>query len=162
MNSLSRTNCLKDADYQFTGCLLGYIQRKTGCEDWRTCANFTSYREQLTWTQNVAIEKVQEESGCLPRCTFTKYQFVQSSQVEVVWSRAWVSSFYLDTGTSYQEVTESYRYNAETVMGDFGSYLGLFLGWSILSLAGDSLTSSVPDGLATLLGRLATRQIETK
>ena len=47
-----------------------------------------------------------------------------------------MSSFYLDTGTSYQRVIESYRYNAETVMGDFGSYLGLFLGWSILSLAG--------------------------
>jgi hypothetical protein len=83
------------------------------------------------------MKKLQLASNCLPKCQFTKYEYTETTKEEAAWNKAWISAFYLaPSSPSYSVVTESYRYSLQTVFTDFGSYSGLYIGWSLLTIAG--------------------------
>ena len=57
---------------------------------------------------------------------------------KIDWLVDFNSSLYLGPkNPAFVKSQEYYRYNIENFVGDFGSYLGLFLGWSILSIVGN-------------------------
>ena len=50
----------------------------------------------------------------------------------------WVSSFYLQPQVAaVKHIVEKYQYDLSHLIADFGSYIGLFLGWSLLSISKD-------------------------
>ena len=76
-------------------------------------------------------------TGCLARCKYTKYEFEKLSSEQVTWKTNWTSSLYISPGSpSYKLVLEVYKFEMADLVADFGSYIGLFLGWSVLSFYG--------------------------
>ena len=50
----------------------------------------------------------------------------------------WASSFYLQPQpAALKHIVEKYQYDYSHLIADFGSYIGLFLGWSLLSISKD-------------------------
>ena len=98
-------------------------------------------------------------------------KFDLKDEIDVTWRKDWVSSFYLSTdSTTYQISTEYYSYDlqvsstlfiqalqssdmilAQDLIGSVGGYLGLFLGWSVMSLI-----TSVPSWSKLLWSKLCT------
>ena len=134
-----RRPCVHKQDYKFTECLRDHIHQTSNCSLPDACSGpaFAAFFDLLAWSQEASLRNLTKSSGCLPKCSYLTYQFMQESRVVAGWHRAWLSSFYLSPSSpSMEEVVESFLYDLSSVVGDLGSYLGLFLGWSILSLAG--------------------------
>ena len=152
-----RRPCVHKQDYKFTECLRDHIHKTSNCFLPGKCSGpaFAAFFNLLVWSQEASLKNLTQSSGCLPKCSYLSYQFLQQSSVGVGWHRAWLSSFYLSPSSpSMEEVVESFLYDSSSVVGDLGSYLGLFLGWSILSLAG-WLASLLSILLLTLYSRYA-------
>ena len=50
----------------------------------------------------------------------------------------WVSSFFLlPQAAAVKNTVETYKFTFSDLIADFGSYIGLFLGWSLLSMSKD-------------------------
>ena len=50
----------------------------------------------------------------------------------------WVSSFFLlPKAAAVKHIVETYKFTYSDLIADFGSYVGLFLGWSLLSISKD-------------------------
>ena len=47
--------------------------------------------------------------------------------------------------STFKSIVEKYEYGTSELIADFGSYLGLFLGWSLLTI-----TQDIPAGLRWL------------
>ena len=142
--------CTEVTDYSFTACLYDYVQTVTNCTiDWSNgttdpslCPldfNLQEYHNILyDLFQLRSLKKIIKTTGCLPKCKYTKYEYEEQANEKVNWKTEWISSFYIGTKyTSYESVVEYYVFGAEDLLADFGSYLGLFLGWSLLSISRD-------------------------
>ena len=89
-------------------------------------------------TLNTSLNDLISMSGCHPKCDYKRYKFKQSVQEKIVWKADYMSSFFLAIKKpSIHILNQYYKYDWETFVGDFGSYLGLFLGWSLLSILGN-------------------------
>ena len=88
---------------------------------------------QLTSAKN--LTKV---TGCLTKCKYTRHDYQEQANEAVKWKTDWISSFYLmPKSASSEYIEEYYEYKFGDLLADFGSYLGLFLGWSLLSISRD-------------------------
>ena len=59
----------------------------------------------------------------------------------VDWRRNWISSFFLGPDSpSHEKAVEYLSYDLQDLVGDIGGYLGLFLGWSLMSMCGQAPT----------------------
>ena len=59
----------------------------------------------------------------------------QRVDTELYWERDWLSEVYIQAKTSsVTQTTEYFVYDSSDLIGDIGGYLGLFLGWSLLSI----------------------------
>ena len=84
-------------------------------------------------------------------CTYIirTYEIVEKSREEATWGRSWSASFYLDVKTSSftRQVTRSqgdmlhalcqdefYAYDIWDLTSGLGGLMGLFIGWSFLSI----------------------------
>ena len=73
----------------------------------------------------------------LPKCQIREFNIEVKKKTEVVWASNWTSSFYLEPHSASHEVSEEFlSYDVGALIGDVGGFLGLFLGWSLLSLFG--------------------------
>ena len=149
VESINKPNepCTEDLQFSFTKCLLDYVQTKNNCKiDWRNVTtdptfcpldfNLNAYHNTLMNLQTASVANVTKTTGCLPKCKYTKYEFEMLTSENVNWKTDWISSFYIGPKSqSYISVKEYYQFGNEDLLADFGSYLGLFLGWSVLSIS---------------------------
>ena len=60
---------------------------------------------------------------------------VENNREEANWGRYWSASFYLDVKTSsFIKQTEFYAYDIWDLTSGLGGLMGLFIGWSFLSI----------------------------
>ena len=60
---------------------------------------------------------------------------VEHNREEATWGRNWSASFYLDVKTSsFIQQTEFYAYDIWNLTSGLGGLMGLFIGWSFLSI----------------------------
>ena len=59
----------------------------------------------------------------------------------VDWRRNWISSFFIRPDCpSHEKSVEYLSYDLQDLVGDVGGYLGLFLGWSLMSICAQAPT----------------------
>jgi hypothetical protein len=74
-------------------------------------------------------------SGCAPKCQHLKFVYNPGTEQKIDWQVNFNSSFFLGPkNPSFTQIQEYYQYDYADFVGDFGSYLGLFLGWSFFSI----------------------------
>ena len=139
-------SCTEVENYSFTKCLQNYLENKTNCYiEWFTdnldekCGyeNLFEYYQLLYKIKQVPLKTVFQKSGCYPKCTFADYDYEIKTKNRVDWETNWTSSFYMGPkSSSYTKSVEYYSYDSNDLLGDVGGYLGLFLGWSLLSIFG--------------------------
>ena len=149
---------MNDTNFSIKKCLQDYIKRKTNCHvDWFTdgqddnCSgeNLKEYLDLLIWIKEIPLAKLSEESGCYQKCRIRKFNYEIKSKKRVDWATNWTSAFYLEPmSASYQKSEEYVSYDVSDMLGDVGGYLGLFLGWSLLSIVG-----AVPTCLNKLISK---------
>ena len=60
---------------------------------------------------------------------------VLDSLKNIEWKKDWMSEVYFQSNGIKEVSKEYYTYESSDLLGDFGGYLGLFLGWSLLGLS---------------------------
>ena len=69
------------------------------------------------------------------KCKEYKYSITVVSDEKINWKNDWVSEVYIQSGFATREKLLRYlSYDQVFIIGDLGGYLGLFLGWSLLSM----------------------------
>ena len=177
INKIERP-CESDPTYSYRNCLMELAEKNSNCSikvftNKFNCSStgLDSLIAILTSLRGSAENDVVFDTGCVPKCQNLQYKFDLKDETDVTWRKDWVSSFYLSTdSTTYQISTEYYSYDlpvsglstkiqalhcsqvifAQDLIGSVGGYLGLFLGWSIMSLI-----TSVPSWSKLLWSKLS-------
>ena len=135
-------DCIEEGDHSLTLCLKNYIRSQLRCDiDWfqagagSQCSpdNLQKYFDFLINLKQAATSEIVAQSGCLPGCKMTQYS-LQTRRKRIDWSANWTASVFLQPRSAVVEhSTEYYSYDLNDLIGDVGGYLGLFLGWSVLT-----------------------------
>ena len=140
--------CTHDKDYSFTRCILNFIERETRCvinwneptSDKDTCSqniDLRKYKDLFDFIKLSSSSNLSQVTGCKPKCKQTTYKYIEEEKGPLNNSQ-WVSSMYLlPQEATTTHVTEKYEFGLSNLIADFGSYIGLFLGWSFLSMSSD-------------------------
>ena len=136
--------CEENFEYSFSQCLTSFVEKRSNCtihlpsengeiqcsfQGFQLYQNYSRTLKQLSYLDLIVT------TGCQPKCRLRKFIYEEKSSEEIVWKHDWISAFYLEPKTvSYTKINEHYLYQLEDFIGDFGSYLGLFLGWSLVSV----------------------------
>jgi len=97
--------------------------------------DITSYQNALSKALLARWLKLSEMTGCMPLCAVRSFTFVEKTSEDADWARNWSSAFYLDVKTSsYIHQTEFYAYDVGELASGLGGFMGIFLGWSFLSM----------------------------
>ena len=156
--------CNSYNQYSYTDCLRNYVNRISKCNfdilsnTFNNCSSNALVKlndtlNELKYSTKMDIIK---KTGCKPKCNTQKYDFQITKDEDITNMRKeWISSFYLSTKTTTNlKSVETYSYDEQVNMktqinvnfifqlfcalqdliGAIGGYLGLFLGWSALSL----------------------------
>ena len=96
------------------------------------------YQELLQFIKHDSTTNIAEVTGCSPKCELTTYKFIEDGEKKLHNETKWVSSlFLLPQAAAVKNIVERYQYTISDLLADFGSYIGLFLGWSLLSMSKD-------------------------
>ena len=152
-------HCELEPGYRYTECLMDYARGQSECSvdvfanDFNcTSVGLDALIKTLVMIRTSTKKEIVEVTGCHPKCEIYKYSFHVKRETNVTWKKDWVSSFYLSAETTtYQMSMENYSYDAQVsniqetfyhhfpiiiqdLIGSIGGYLGLFLGWSVMSI----------------------------
>ena len=137
---MKRTDCIDDFLMEQLECFLPWSKTKIQRNDWEVCSgNLTNFRAVHTNTTSEENLKKLKLKGCLKPNCFQTY-----------WKKSYVSYGNGDpncTRLSFGLLSDAYTIkHREILLADFstfvvdcGSYLGLFLGASILSITDNAL-----------------------
>ena len=137
--------CNEDADYSLSTCLREYAFRKSKCkielfsgeQDKKnacTKAGFELYIKTLEYLKQADISKIVKVSGCNSKCKTTQYSY-EKSMKKVSWQTNGQSEVYIQAkSTMVKYLTEHYSFDFNDLISSVGGNLGLFLGWSFLTL----------------------------
>ena len=82
----------------------------------------------------IEIVLVVRKSGCYPKCRVTKYSF-EKIERPMNWNSAWSSEVFVQAASSEVEYSEEYyTFDENDLVSSVGGNMGLFLGWSVLTL----------------------------
>jgi hypothetical protein len=141
------TPCIAEPNYSYRKCMFAFIARMSGChlawvsphnEKYTPCISreqLLAYNEYLMFTINTPSAKLERETGCLARCKYKEFSFIQKSKEDITWKHNWSSSFFLEaerTMVKYEE--ELWAFDSDDTINGIGGALGLFLGWSLLDI----------------------------
>ena len=154
-------HCQADSDYSYTQCLMDYVRETSDCSIDVFANDFSCTPDgldilfkSLVKIRTSTKKEIVKMTGCYPKCEVYKYSFHLKQETNVTWKKEWLSSFYLSAETTaYQISMENYSYDTQVsrlqnsvnassnefpdiqdLIGSIGGYLGLFLGWSVMSI----------------------------
>ena len=106
-------------------------QVKEGC----SVEAFENYFSLLTKLKSDQIGKIKKESGCYTKCKVRIYSYNIKENSITNNSKKWISEIFIQPKSSVVEYLEEYyNFDFQDLISSIGGYLGLFLGWSVLSL----------------------------
>lgn len=140
--------CSEDPNYSFQSCIFKWVAKDAGCHlDWFSpvisngstpCTrreDIGKYNDALTTALQARWLKLQNMTGCIPKCTVRTFSFVENTKQEANWGRNWSAAFFLDVKTSsFVDQTEFEAYDIFELISGLGGLMGIFLGWSFLFL----------------------------
>ena len=137
--------CVDEENYSLTECLKDFIFKEVGCT-----LHWFQYNELPICSTKMEIKRTQDLfdmiqttpwtnltvlTGCLQKCRSMKYEIAFITKENILWEKEWISEVFIQpNAASMEEVVEYLVYGVGDFIGDLGGYLGLFLGWSILSM----------------------------
>lgn len=146
MSRLDRegARCVAEEDYSLTRCLLQHAATSSGClvnytdtgEQAHRCTmdSFKLYFDLLIWIKQSKISQVQHKTGCYPKCKIVQYTF-ETTERSIDWAANWTSEVYVQPKSSFVEYSAEYlSFDLDALLSNVGGNLGLFLGWSLLTV----------------------------
>ena len=138
-------SCAEEENYSFTRCLQDFIAKTVGCSlNWfqmsmhpkcSTKEELIETKKIMDWIKSSPGKNVSYISGCFQKCKSLEYDISEVSEEKIVWERDWISEVFINTNSAKEiQVIEFISYDLWNMIGDCGGYLGLFLGWSLLSI----------------------------
>ena len=95
---------------------------------------FLEYMELLTRIKQSRITDIQEETGCYQKCRIFQYSY-EIEQKNLNWAAKWTAEVFIQPKSSILEKTqEYYSFGINDLISNIGGTLGLFLGWSLLTV----------------------------
>ena len=80
-----------------------------------------------------AILDIMRSSGCYPKCKNVQYS-IHKTETKINWPANWTASVFIFPKSSIVEYSSEYfSYDFNDCVGDIGGFLGLFLGWSLVT-----------------------------
>ena len=137
--------CVEDDKYSFTKCLKKYVTEKSNCtinfferesnrKSFCTKDSFAKYTQLLQDVKQKPILEINKESGCYAKCRTIHYSYEKNLK-KVFGETKWDAEVYIQPKSSVVEYfTEYYSFDVNDLISNVGGNLGLFLGWSILTL----------------------------
>ena len=141
--NLDRRPCEEDPFYSFTVCIKEKLSKKIGCrlpwDKWNpqerpVCTSeeqFNQFEELYGKLANSDVDRIVQVTGCKEPCNFKEYKFVDS--VPTVMSKRGSVAFWAASQKTQRE-EEVLLYPFTSLIAEFGGSLGLFLGFSFLSI----------------------------
>ena len=118
---------------QEVGCTVPFYQPKIN-DHLKICTNQTQGQKAFTLYNKMIWSELanQTSSECPYPCTYLKIKMVNSKTNPNKFTSAFLFVFNLFT----KKTTAHYTYTELELIAEFGGYVGLFLGYSVLSLTG--------------------------
>ena len=140
--------CNEDSSYSFIQCLKEFIQESVGCEIWiwdddtnvkyPSCTNITdfmAYKNIMRWISASKLSDLIEKTKCFPKCKIREFIFTKNSEEKISLVANWHAEFQLGVKlSSYEDFEEYFVFGFQDFITSVGSFLGLFLGWSLLAI----------------------------
>ena len=138
--------CKKMKNYSFTKCLQEYVRKETNCkieffskekDNTPHCKKkeFNLYFHMLTNLKHDSLSEVQKRSGCYPKCKVVHY-FYDVEKSIMTWKTNYSSQVFLEPKSNVVKIaSEYYEFDTNDLISSVGGNLGLFLGWSLLSIS---------------------------
>ena len=138
--------CIVKRDYSLTECLQDYVTKNSNCKIdffirqkdqtlFCTERNYELYKEMLVELKQYPMSEVQKRTGCYPKCKRIHY-FYDVEQSKMTWNSNYTSEVFIEPKSSVIEYSnEYYEFDLNDLISSVGGNLGLFLGWSLLSIS---------------------------
>ena len=139
-----KNDCNDDEGYSLTKCVEDFVERDTNCKlnfsntalnQNENCSesNFQKYFKLLIWLKNAKLSDIKRKSGCKRKCKIVQYS-IDVEKRKIIWNSSWSSEVYIQPKTSgIERTSEYYSFDQNALISSLGGYLGLFLGWSLLT-----------------------------
>ena len=127
-------------------CIQQYIEKEIGCQlpwsnasisDFAKCTEPGQYQAFLTTYDNIAKlseRSIAERTGCLPSCQRSEFTVsILNRIVDPVGEGSYIGYFYYASGR-YVEKSYHYEYDLFDLLADVGGYMGLLVGYSLLTV----------------------------
>ena len=96
--------------------------------------NFYKYIQLLIRVKHEPIADMVRRTGCSPKCKIVTYDYEVTKGV-ANWDSNWTAMVFVQPKSSLVEIEEEYyTFDTNDLISSIGGNLGLFLGWSLLSI----------------------------
>ena len=150
VKEISRINsqenpCNENEQYSLTVCLHDYAYRQSGCrinifgtlqkrKEFCTQEGFKVYIETLQYLKQEDIQKIEKVSGCKRKCKTFAYHYEKNLQKSEGENNNRSEVFIQAKSSVVTYLTEHYTFDINDFISSVGGNLGLFLGWSFLTI----------------------------
>lgn len=146
--------CNDDLNYNFKQCLLNHLVRKIGCkrpwdkwssQDIKFCSDVRDLKKHSNEDILLYVTGVLSminSTGCLKPCSYTEYKMVGSEKYNIEYElegmeqakNVFQHNIYFYATEEITILKELRSYSGLSLLADIGGSLGMFLGFSFLSL----------------------------
>ena len=142
--NLDRQPCEEDLTYSFVSCTKEKISQKIGCrlpldrwsqQDRKICETeneIKQYEQMYREFYLLESDEIEEKVGCRKPCTYNEFKFVHSSPQTLPSMKNYVGLGAASRKTRIEK--EVLHYPLTSFIAEFGGALGLFLGFSFMTV----------------------------